>query len=461
MIEAEPVQQLLELRPYALDLLQIVRPALPRPPRARRPHRLAAAGATSPSAARAASPAARAASRTRSLIAPSAGAGRAPARGPGALPAQRPAPRRVPPTPRQGGAATGHMRGRAADAGPRRNRTGRDSGSAPRPRTMKVTPPKTIPAAPSSEHRATIKADDERGHERRDPAHQRPEKAVLLVALRHLLPSQARRHSSLIRSCACGVSPSSASCRACSTQPSRVTRPWKPSRFSSTQATSSGCPGGDLVEMEVAEPVQHLLQHQPDALDQLQIVRPLAPRRRQARRPHRHHRRPIVAPLGRRRSAAAAARRRSPRAATARSPVIRATVSPSRSASVTDALASTVRGAGQRRRPPQRLRGKAPVLRPRQRHLTPGEGIEQPGEPLRRQVLVVVLADLRHRRVGAGPEALDLLPARTCRPPRPRADAARSSAGRPRSGPPPRRSCRTSCRRPAHAQRCQPVAAGT
>ena len=60
-----------------------------------------------------------------------------------------------------------------------------------------------------------------------------------------------------------------------------------------------------------------------------------------------------------------------------------------------------------------------------------------PAKPLGRQVLVVILADLSHGRVRAGPEALDLFPGelavigdRSCGSPR-------SSRGTPRSAPEP------------------------
>ena len=92
-----------------------------------------------------------------------------------------------------------------------------------------------------AKHPGDCIADHQARQNARAPADQRPEDLVPCTGLSAIrLASQAQHHSSLIFSCACGVSPSSASSRACSTQPSRVTRPWKPSRFSSTQATSSG-----------------------------------------------------------------------------------------------------------------------------------------------------------------------------------------------------------------------------
>src|SRR4029079_1483515 len=44
-------------------------------------------------------------------------------------------------------------------------------------------------------------------------------------------------------------------------------------------------PGGDLVEVPVAEPMQQLLENRPYPLDKLEIVRPVAPRRREPRGP--------------------------------------------------------------------------------------------------------------------------------------------------------------------------------
>ena len=65
---------------------------------------------------------------------------------------------------------------------------------------------------------------------------------------------------------------------------------------------------------------------------------------------------------------------------------------------------------GQHHRPALGLGRIAPVLRARHRHLAGGELVEDLGEALRGEILVVILADLRHRRVGAGPETLDLFP---------------------------------------------------
>ena len=111
----------------------------------------------------------------------------------------------------------------------------------------------------------------------------------------HCPPGQARHfpmpsrsaiaqppQSRVTLSWACGVSPSSASSRACSTQPSRRHPPLKPSRFSSTQATSSGVQAAIWSKWIEAEPVQQLLHPRPDALDQLQVVRPAVARRRPA-----------------------------------------------------------------------------------------------------------------------------------------------------------------------------------
>ena len=91
VVDPELVQQHLELRPDALDPLQVVRPALAR--RRERAGRAPPAPPASPASARAASPAARAASRTRSLIARTRPVGR---RRAGRRAARRPrhAPRR-------------------------------------------------------------------------------------------------------------------------------------------------------------------------------------------------------------------------------------------------------------------------------------------------------------------------------------------------------------------------------
>ena len=61
--------------------------------------------------------------------------------------------------------------------------------------------------------------------------------------------------------------------------------------------------------------------------------------------------------------------------------------------------------------PRARLGGVAAVLRAGHGHLAGGQFVDDLGEALGRQILVVILADLGHGRVGAGAEALDLLPA--------------------------------------------------
>src|ERR1700674_90920 len=64
----------------------------------------------------------------------------------------------------------------------------------------------------------------------------------------------------------------------------------------------------------------------------------------------------------------------------------------------------------QRGRPADRRRQLAIDLRTGLRRLAGGERVENLRETLRRQVLVVVVVDLHHRRVDAGTEALDLHP---------------------------------------------------
>jgi hypothetical protein len=64
----------------------------------------------------------------------------------------------------------------------------------------------------------------------------------------------------------------------------------------------------------------------------------------------------------------------------------------------------------ERGQPARRFRGIAPVLRPRRRNLARRHLVDERRQFLGRQVLVVILADLGHRRVGAGAEALDLFP---------------------------------------------------
>ena len=53
----------------------------------------------------------------------------------------------------------------------------------------------------------------------------------------------------------------------------------------------------------------------------------------------------------------------------------------------------------------------AAILRAGHRHVARGHFIDDLAQPLRRQILVIILADLRHGRIGAGPEAFDLFPA--------------------------------------------------
>ena len=60
--------------------------------------------------------------------------------------------------------------------------------------------------------------------------------------------------------------------------------------------------------------------------------------------------------------------------------------------------------------PVQRLRRKAPVLRARGRNFACGQVIEKGHEFVRCQILVVILANLGHGRVGAGTKALHLFP---------------------------------------------------
>ena len=82
--------------------------------------------------------------------------------------------------------------------------------------------------------------------------------------------------------------------------------------------------------------------------------------------------------------------------------------------------------------------------------------VEQRLEALRRQVLVGVGADLHHRRVHAGAEALDLLPGESAVGREVMRLVRGCGAGRRRSGRPRRAACRASCRRPGHAP-CGPT----
>ena len=78
-----------------------------------------------------------------------------------------------------------------------------------------------------------------------------------------------------------------------------------------------------------------------------------------------------------------------------------------------DFAALVVTSLRQRRRALQatlRARGLAPDLRPRCRRLPLGVAVEDLFEQRGRQVLVGVLADLHHGRVGTHAQALDLLP---------------------------------------------------
>ena len=65
----------------------------------------------------------------------------------------------------------------------------------------------------------------------------------------------------------------------------------------------------------------------------------------------------------------------------------------------------------QARQPRQRFGGIAAILRARHRHLPFREPRDQVTQLVGCQILVVVLADLGHRRVGAGPETFHLFPA--------------------------------------------------
>ncbi len=65
---------------------------------------------------------------------------------------------------------------------------------------------------------------------------------------------------------------------------------------------------------------------------------------------------------------------------------------------------------GERSQALQGLGGIAAVLRAGGRHAAGGQLVDDPGQFLGAQILVVILADLRHRRVGAGAKAFDLFP---------------------------------------------------
>ena len=67
----------------------------------------------------------------------------------------------------------------------------------------------------------------------------------------------------------------------------------------------------------------------------------------------------------------------------------------------------------QRGRTAQSLGRETTVLRPRRRHLAGGKAVDQRGQFFDGQVLVEILADLGHGRVGAGAKAFDLFPAET------------------------------------------------
>src|SRR6478672_8832215 len=75
-----------------------------------------------------------------------------------------------------------------------------------------------------------------------------------------------------------------------------------------------------------------------------------------------------------------------------------------------DPRAVVERGFRQRRRPSLGARHRSPDLRAGFRGMALVETVDHLLEQLRRQVLVGILEDLDHRRVGAGAEALDLLP---------------------------------------------------
>ncbi len=65
---------------------------------------------------------------------------------------------------------------------------------------------------------------------------------------------------------------------------------------------------------------------------------------------------------------------------------------------------------GQTGQPRFRLGGIAPVLRSGHRHLSGGQFVDDPGKAFGGQILVIILADLRHGRICAGPQTFHLFP---------------------------------------------------
>ena len=299
------VQQPLELRPDALDPLQVVG-------RARRAAPASAAGltptgaASSPAAARAASPAARAASRTRSLIA-AARRGRRRVLGTGVASGdRRPAPAARPPERASGcvagaGAAAGGVpacaaggrrrRGLAARAGIRYGSTMKTDGAedqSRRARRGRAAPPTMKPTtiAATSAIAQMISGPDQVRAVRglRQPCAFPP---GAVIRLRPAPSSRARAASR----------PPRRARRACSTQPSRVTRPWKPSRLPSTQATSSGVQAAIWRKWKKPSRCSSASSAGPTPLISFRSSGPRPARRREAPRAVLGHRRPAVARL--------------------------------------------------------------------------------------------------------------------------------------------------------------------